>query len=82
MATTSILYKAGDLVTVKSRPSIATIGFKSMTIELAPYPNLIGVPLTIESIDDPWVICTFASGSYAPALILEDLEIWEGTVNA
>jgi hypothetical protein len=67
-------FKVGDRVTVKSVRATAMLCLRPTEIELAAYPNLIGVELTIESIEHPWVICTRASGSYAPALTAEDLE--------
>jgi hypothetical protein len=74
-------FKVGDRVTVKSVRATAMLCLRPTEIELAAYPNLIGVPLTIESIEHPWVICTRASGNYAPALMVEDLEMWEATPN-
>ena len=75
-----IPFRVGDRVTVKSIPAKAMLLGIPKTIELANYPSLIGVELTIESIEDPWIICTRASGSYAPALVAEDLGMWEAAV--
>jgi hypothetical protein len=71
-------FKVGDRVTVRSiRAKYLVLGSPTV-LELANYPSLIGVPLTIESIEQPWIICTRASGSYAPGLTAEDLEAYVG----
>ncbi len=74
---TATAFKVGDKVTARSISAKSYLLGRPTTLELATYPSLIGVVLTIESIDEPWIICTRASGSYAPALMVEDLEMWE-----
>ena len=61
-------FRIGDRVTCRS--------IKSQDLELANYPSLVGIELAIEYFDPPWIVCTRPSGSYAPGLIAEDLEIW------
>lgn len=40
------------------------------------YRSLIGVALTIVEITKPWIICERESGTIAPGLTKEDLELW------
>lgn len=68
--------KIGDKVTCRSIPAKSLLLGRPTTLELATYPSLIGVELTIESFQAPFIICTRTSGSYAPALMVEDLEMW------
>jgi hypothetical protein len=68
-------FKVGDRVTCKSIPARSMLLGVPKTLELATYPSLIGVELTIASFDGQFIICTRASGSYAPALVAEDLEL-------
>jgi hypothetical protein len=70
-------FQVGDKVTARSILCKSQLLGKPTELELANYPSLIGVELTIESFEYPWIICTRASGSYAPALMVEDLEMWE-----
>lgn len=75
----TIAYKGfavGDQVTVRSITAKSMLLGVPAIIQVANYPSLIGVVLTIESINEPWIICTRASGSYAPGLTVEDLEMW------
>lgn len=81
MTPSTTIFKVGDKVTCCSIKTKSLILGRPTTIELATYPSLIGVVLTIESIEKPWIICTRASGSYAPALMADDLEVWEGQPN-
>lgn len=68
-------FKIGDRVTVKSVPATAIVCFRPTKLELAAYPNLVGVSLTIESIDEPWIICCRDNGSRTLALVAEDLRL-------
>ena len=74
-------FAVGQKVTARSIAAKAILLGQPQMLELANYPSLIGIPLTIVDFEDPWIICTRASGSYAPALLVEDLELWGGTQN-
>ncbi len=68
-------FAVGSRVTVKSIPATAIVCFRPTKLELAAYPNLVGVELTIESIDEPWIICVRDNGSRTLALVAEDLRL-------
>ena len=75
------IFSVGQKVTARSIPAKSMLLGIPKTLELAKYPSLIGVVLTIESFQAPWIVCTRPSGSYAPALTAEDLELWEVAPN-
>lgn len=60
---------------------IAILDHVPTSLELANYPSLIGVELTITEITEDWIVCIRPSGTIAPGLQAEDLELWEGAVN-
>jgi hypothetical protein len=70
-------FQVGDRVTARSIPAKSQLLGKPTSLELANYPSLIGVELTISEITEDWIICTRPSGTIAPGLQAGDLELWE-----
>jgi hypothetical protein len=68
-------FQVGDRVTAKSILCKSQLLGKPTSLELANYPSLIGVALTISEITADWIICTRASGTTTPALMAADLEL-------
>lgn len=66
--------EVGDKVTAKSTPAKAMLFGVPKTLELAKYPSLVGVVLTVVKITNSWIICERESGTTAPGLVAEDLE--------
>jgi hypothetical protein len=65
----------GDRVTVRSIPAKVLVLNQPTSLELANYPSLIGVALTIAEITEDWIVCTRASGTTTPGLVAADLEL-------
>lgn len=74
-------FKVGDRVTVRSTLAKSRFMGKTIAIELANYPSLIGVKLTIVDTLPPWILCTRSNGDFVPALTIEDLEPLEAICN-
>lgn len=67
-------FKIGDKVTVKSVPAKSMLLGVPTALELARYPSLVGVVLTVVKVTNPWIICERESGTTAPGLTAEDIE--------
>lgn len=77
-------FQVGDKVTARTRkrtpqgwsiPAKSQLLGKPTSLELANYPSLIGVALTIAEITEDWIVCTRLSGTTTPGLQAEDLEL-------
>jgi hypothetical protein len=71
----NLKFQVGDRVTCRSIRIKSLFLNKPTELELANYPSLIGVELTISEITADWIICTRASGTTTPALMAADLEL-------
>ncbi len=69
-------FQVGDRVTARSILCKSQLLGKPTSLELANYPSLIGVELTISEITDDWIVCTRPSGTTTPGLTSADLEMW------
>jgi hypothetical protein len=68
-------FQVGDRVTARSIPAKSQLLGRPTSLELANYPSLIGVELTIAEITEDWIVCTRASGTTTPGLVAADLEL-------
>jgi hypothetical protein len=66
-------FKIGDKVTARSTIAKAMILGTPKVIELATYPSLIGIELTIVEFLSPFIHCLRPSGSDAPGLLSTDI---------
>jgi hypothetical protein len=71
------IFQVGDRVTVRSILCKSQLLGKPTSSQLANYPSLIGVALTISEITEDWIVCTRASGTTTPGLTSADLEFLE-----
>lgn len=71
-------FQVGDRVTVRSILCKSQLLGKPTSLELANYPSLIGVALTISEISEDWIVCTCKSGTTTPGLVAADLELFGG----
>jgi hypothetical protein len=74
-------FSIGDRVTVKSILSKSHCMGKTIMLETANYPHLIGTELTIVDLLPPWILCVRPTGIFVPALTEEDLELLAAVSN-